>query len=75
MRHRRSSKAKRRRTFEQFVVVDLTGNPIAHFDTEAEAQEFISEEAHGRRIVQMNVNRVATIINNEIHNALTDPKD
>ena len=75
MRHHRSSKSKRRRVFEQFVVVDLAGNQIARFDTEAEANEFVSEEAHGRRIVQMNVNGVTTIINNEIHNALNDLKD
>lgn len=75
MRHHRSSKCKRRRAFEQFVVLDIAGNPIAHFDTESEAQEFVNDEAHGRRIVQMNVNGVTTIINNEIHNALNDLKD
>ena len=75
MRHHRSSKSKMCRAFEQFVVVDLAGNPIEHFDTEAEAKEFVSEEAHGRRIVQMNVNGVTTIINNEIHNAMNDLKD
>ena len=75
MRHRRSSKSKRRRAFEQFVVVDIADNPIARFDTEAAAKEFVSDEAHGRRIVQMNVNGVTTIINNEIRNALNDLKD
>ena len=75
MRHHRSSKSKMRMAFEQFVVVDLAGHPIAHFDTEAEAKAFVREEAHGRRIVQMNVNGVTTIINNEIHNALNDLKD
>ena len=72
MRHHRSSKLKRHRTFEEFVVVDMAGNTIAHFETEELAKRFVETEAHGRRIVRMNMNGMTTIINNEAYNPIAD---
>ena len=72
MRHHRSSKLKRRRTFEEFVVVDMAGNPITHFETEELAKGFVDTEAHGLRIVRMNMNGMTTTINNEAYNAKAD---
>lgn len=76
MRHHRSSKSSRHRTFTEFVVVDIAGNPIAHFgDDEARSKQFVEEDAKGRRIIQINLNSMVTIINNEAYNVKADRPD
>lgn len=67
---KRGKELKRnRRVFTEFLVVDLAGNPIAHFPTKEEAEDYVEHEAKGRRIVEVNLNGTTTIISNKVFNS------